>query len=173
MTVIVACKGQRSGDGLTEVVNGPQRPLASLLRETDCASLTSQYLIWPSNVNGTRPETYDRVDFSTSLQYCPATVTRWHHILAHTICSTVFNIKSSCSLRNRSNPSYNAEKSDSHEWYNASTDSPRLRIKELIAVWNSSYALIQTRSAGSLVWSGRIPPWWWICQHEEYRRLYQ
>ena len=42
MTVIVACNATRGGDGLTEVVNGPQRPLTSLLRETSYASLTTK-----------------------------------------------------------------------------------------------------------------------------------
>ena len=41
MTVIVACEGQRGGDGSTHVVNGFPRPLANLLRETNYASLTT------------------------------------------------------------------------------------------------------------------------------------
>ena len=45
MTVIVACNDQMGGDGSTEVVNGPRRPLASLLCETNYASLTTKCLI--------------------------------------------------------------------------------------------------------------------------------
>ena len=43
-----ACKGLGVGDGLTVVVNGPpKRPLASLLCETNDASLTTKCLIMP------------------------------------------------------------------------------------------------------------------------------
>ena len=55
MTVIVACNDQRGGDGSTEVVNGSQRPLASLLRETNDASLTTKCLIMPRSMYDTEP----------------------------------------------------------------------------------------------------------------------
>ena len=44
MMIIVACKGQRGGDGSTHAVNGSPRPMAGLLRETNYASLTTRYL---------------------------------------------------------------------------------------------------------------------------------
>ena len=56
MTVIVACNDQRGGDGSTEVLNGPRKPLASLLRETNYASLTTKCLIMPRSIYGTGHE---------------------------------------------------------------------------------------------------------------------
>ena len=49
-------------------ITEPQRHFGRLfvVRLAD-ARLAKQCLIWPSNVNGTRPETYDQADFSTSL----------------------------------------------------------------------------------------------------------
>ena len=47
MSVIVVRVTSRGVDGLTVVVNGPQRPLARLLRETNYASLTTKYLTAP------------------------------------------------------------------------------------------------------------------------------
>ena len=56
MTVIVVCNDQRGGDGSTEVVNGTPRPLTSLLRETNYASLTTKCLIMSRNMYGTEHE---------------------------------------------------------------------------------------------------------------------
>ena len=69
MTFIVACKDLGEGMAQTLVVHGTPRPLASLLRETNYASLTTKCLTVPRSVYGTEHETYDRVDFSTPLQY--------------------------------------------------------------------------------------------------------
>ena len=73
--LVLSCQG--AGPLKQSCITEPPRPFGRLVivRLTD-ARLTKQCLIWPSNVNGTTPETYERVDFSTSLQYCTATVTR-------------------------------------------------------------------------------------------------
>ena len=57
MTIIVACI--RGGDGSDTVDNGTLRPTASLLRETNYASLTTKCLTVPRSVYGTntRPTT--------------------------------------------------------------------------------------------------------------------
>ena len=70
MTVIVACNDQRGGDGSTEVVNIPQKPLTSLLRETSYASLTTKCLTMPRSMYGTEHEPttkcFSRLLFSTT-----------------------------------------------------------------------------------------------------------
>ena len=67
MTVIVACIGQRGGDGSTHVDNGTPRPLASLLRETNYASLTTKCLTVPGvcTVPNTSPRPSAFHDFSS------------------------------------------------------------------------------------------------------------
>ena len=69
MTVIVACNDQRGGDGSTEFVNGSRKPLASLLRETNYASLTTKCVIMPRSMYGTEHEPTIKCSFTTSLQY--------------------------------------------------------------------------------------------------------
>ena len=55
MTVIVTCKDL--GEGMAQtVVNGTPRPLASLLRETNYASLTTECLIMSQSMYDTEHE---------------------------------------------------------------------------------------------------------------------
>ena len=65
MSVIVgACKG--GGPGQSEVVMDTLKGLLVACCETNHGSLAKYRLIWPSNVDGTRPKNHDQVCFMSS-----------------------------------------------------------------------------------------------------------
>ena len=69
MSVIVVSVKSRGGDGFDQLLNGtPKRPLASLLCETNDASLTTKCLITPAvcMVPDPSPRPSAFHDFSTS-----------------------------------------------------------------------------------------------------------
>ncbi|CAN0427972.1 unnamed protein product, partial [Ascophyllum nodosum] len=57
------------GEGPVKSCYGYPKDLLVACCEINHTSLTNYRLTRPINVNGTRPETHDRVDFTSSLQY--------------------------------------------------------------------------------------------------------
>ena len=74
--LVISCHG--GGPGQTVLYHGTPKTFWSpaVCCETNRRAPHKPMLDRASNVYGTGPETYDRVEFSTSLQYCSATVTR-------------------------------------------------------------------------------------------------